>query len=147
MRAIVCEQLGDPTQPLGSGVLRLKEDQPAPAIKPGCIRVSVTAASLNFPDALQVKVRVRQLSKAAEAAAVIMRQGQWCIGDMQGWLGLTCVLCSTQNSFFVLCAAVLSVRFALCLAKLKCCRPAPGQALHETRLRQLLFSVSHHHIW
>jgi hypothetical protein len=84
MRAIVCEQLGDPTQPLDSGVLRLKEDQPAPEIKPGCIRIRVTAASLNFPDALQVKVRVWQLSKAAEAAAaVIMRKEQRCIGNMQ----------------------------------------------------------------
>jgi hypothetical protein len=35
MRAIVCEQLGDPTWPLGSGVLRLSENTPAPDIKPG----------------------------------------------------------------------------------------------------------------
>jgi hypothetical protein len=85
MRAIVCEQLGDPTQPLGSGVLRLKDDQPAPEIKPGCIRVRVTAASLNFPDALQVKVRGRQLSKEAAAAAGTMRKEQWCIGIRQAW--------------------------------------------------------------
>jgi hypothetical protein len=35
MRAVVCEQLGDPTLPLGSGVLRLSENTPAPEIKPG----------------------------------------------------------------------------------------------------------------
>lgn len=72
MRAIVCEQVGDPTLPLGSGVLRLKQDQPAPQIQPGCIRVRVTAASLNFPDALQVKVRVRQLSNA-----MLLHDEQW----------------------------------------------------------------------
>lgn len=55
MRAIVCEQLGDPTLPLGSGVLTLSENTPVPALKPGHVRIRVTAASLNFPDALQVK--------------------------------------------------------------------------------------------
>lgn len=56
MRAVVCEKLGDPTLPLGSGVLRLAQDVPAPEVQPGHIRVRVTAASLNFPDALQVQV-------------------------------------------------------------------------------------------
>lgn len=56
MRAVVCEKLGDPTLPLGAGVLRLAEDVPSPEAKPGCIKVRVTAASLNFPDALQIKV-------------------------------------------------------------------------------------------
>eukprot|EP00878_Enallax_costatus_P026501 GHUV01028443.1.p1 GENE.GHUV01028443.1~~GHUV01028443.1.p1 ORF type:complete len:293 (+),score=92.02 GHUV01028443.1:330-1208(+) len=55
MRAVVCEKLGDPTLPLGSGVLRLAEDVPTPEAQPGCIKVRVTAASLNFPDALQIK--------------------------------------------------------------------------------------------
>jgi sacsin len=59
MRAIVCEKLGDPTLPLGAGVLRLAEDCPSPDIKPGHVRIRVTAASLNFPDALQIKVTIQ----------------------------------------------------------------------------------------
>ncbi len=56
MRVIVCKKLGDPTLDLSSGVLAL-EDRPSPAIKPGHVRIQVAAASLNFPDALQVQVR------------------------------------------------------------------------------------------
>lgn len=56
MRAIVCESLGDPTLPLGSGVLRLVSDAASPALKPGHVRIRVAAAALNFPDALQIQV-------------------------------------------------------------------------------------------
>ncbi len=57
MRAVLCEALGDPTQPLGTGVLRLATDVPAPEKLPAqALRISVTAAGLNFPDALQVQV-------------------------------------------------------------------------------------------
>ena len=56
MRAIVCENLGDARTPLGSGVLRLAE-LPEPKIAPGTVRIQVVSASLNFPDALQIKVR------------------------------------------------------------------------------------------
>lgn len=69
MRAVVCEKLGDPTLPLGSGVLRLAEDVPIPESKPGCIKVRVTAASLNFPDALQVKVGTMAVQHDREASA------------------------------------------------------------------------------
>lgn len=52
----MCTTLGDPTAPLGSGVLAL-EQRPSPELKPRHIRIRVHAASLNFPDALQVQVR------------------------------------------------------------------------------------------
>jgi sacsin len=61
MRAIVCKALGDPaTTPLGGGVLELVADAPPPPspLPKGCVRVQVAAASLNFPDALQIKVWV-----------------------------------------------------------------------------------------
>lgn len=56
MRAVACEALGDPTKPLGSGVLALRSDEPVPALpSEDHIRIRVAAASLNFPDALQVQ--------------------------------------------------------------------------------------------
>ncbi|KAI8473312.1 MAG: hypothetical protein J3K34DRAFT_411610 [Monoraphidium minutum] len=56
MRAVVCEALGDPCKPLGSGVLALRQDEPAPALpSEDHIRIRVVAASLNYPDALQVQ--------------------------------------------------------------------------------------------
>ncbi|KAG2434122.1 hypothetical protein HXX76_007849 [Chlamydomonas incerta] len=54
MRAIVCEGLGDARSPLGTGCLALKEG-PEPNLPDGHVRVQVAAASLNFPDALQIK--------------------------------------------------------------------------------------------
>ncbi|GFR48767.1 hypothetical protein Agub_g10588 [Astrephomene gubernaculifera] len=54
MKAIVCEGLGDACAPLGTGVLRLAE-LPAPKLAPGSARIQVVSASLNFPDALQIK--------------------------------------------------------------------------------------------
>ncbi len=58
MRAVVCTELGDPTQPLGppGGPLSLEKSHPTPPIKDGCIRIQVSASSINFPDALQVMV-------------------------------------------------------------------------------------------
>lgn len=56
MRAVLCENLGDPCTPLGQGVLKIVDDQPVPELPPQCIRIKVTAASLNFPDTLQIKV-------------------------------------------------------------------------------------------
>jgi len=59
MRALVCSRLGDPTSPLGSTNSALAiEQRPSPAIRPGHVRISVAAASLNFPDALQVQARL-----------------------------------------------------------------------------------------
>ncbi|KAG2491901.1 hypothetical protein HYH03_009853 [Edaphochlamys debaryana] len=55
MRAIVCESLGDARQPLGTGVLKLDSNFPEPKLGKGMVRISVAAASLNFPDALQIK--------------------------------------------------------------------------------------------
>eukprot|EP00198_Chlamydomonas_reinhardtii_P006595 XP_001695931.1 predicted protein [Chlamydomonas reinhardtii] len=54
MKAIVCEGLGDARSPLGTGCLALKE-LPEPKLPDGHVRVQVAAASLNFPDALQIK--------------------------------------------------------------------------------------------
>ncbi|PNH07115.1 Quinone oxidoreductase-like protein 2 [Tetrabaena socialis] len=55
MRAIVCEGLGDARTKLGDGVLRLANDHPTPKLSPGTTRILVAAASINFPDALQIK--------------------------------------------------------------------------------------------
>ncbi|KAF6260848.1 alcohol dehydrogenase, partial [Scenedesmus sp. NREL 46B-D3] len=89
MRAIVCQQLGDPTLPLGSGVLELKEDQPAPEIKHGCIRIRVTAASLNFPDALQVKGQYQVKPKlpftpGSEVSGIVCQLGASVAGFKPG---------------------------------------------------------------
>ena len=50
MRAIVCDKLGEATE-----VLRLDENFPAPQLLKGHVRVKVVAASINFPDYLQIK--------------------------------------------------------------------------------------------
>lgn len=50
------EKLGDPTAALGAGVLRLDASHPEPPLPAGHLLVAVAAASVNFPDALQVKV-------------------------------------------------------------------------------------------
>ncbi|KIY97737.1 hypothetical protein MNEG_10225 [Monoraphidium neglectum] len=56
MRAVACEALGDPCKPLGSGVLVLRQDEPSPALPTeDHIRIRVSAASLNYPDALQIQ--------------------------------------------------------------------------------------------
>lgn len=55
MRALVCEQLGNPLDPKTSG-LRVVPDAEAPKLTPKAVRVRVSAASLNFADALQVQV-------------------------------------------------------------------------------------------
>ena len=56
MRALVVTKLGDPTQPLSAeGPLTLSTRQPVPAMVPNGVRIRVTAAALNFADALQVQ--------------------------------------------------------------------------------------------
>lgn len=55
MRAVLCENLGDPSEPFGSGVLKYVVDWPKPAILKGHVRIKVSASSINFPDALQIK--------------------------------------------------------------------------------------------
>jgi NADPH:quinone reductase-like Zn-dependent oxidoreductase len=55
MKAVLCERLGDPTS---ASVLRLANDVPVPTLEPQHMRVRVTAASINFPDSLQIKVRL-----------------------------------------------------------------------------------------
>ncbi|GAX72670.1 hypothetical protein CEUSTIGMA_g126.t1 [Chlamydomonas eustigma] len=55
MRAVVCTHLGDPTLPLGAGPLCIKEHSPVTIVDKGHVRIRVKAASLNFPDALQVQ--------------------------------------------------------------------------------------------
>lgn len=75
MRAIVCTQLGDATAPLGQGPLSLALDHPRPALPPHHVRIRVVAASLNFPDALQIKVRGaggRGAARACGRAVVII---------------------------------------------------------------------------
>ena len=57
MRAILVEQLGDPTLALGAGVMKLVHDHPTRPVGSQEVLISVLASSLNFPDALQVKVR------------------------------------------------------------------------------------------
>ncbi len=61
MRALVCEQLGNPLDPKASG-LRLVPDQEPPKLSPHAVRIKVAAASLNFADALQVQVQDVHLS-------------------------------------------------------------------------------------
>jgi hypothetical protein len=67
MRAILCEALGDARTPLGDGVLRLSSDVPWPALPPGHCRIQVEAASINFPDALQIKVGGRLHSRRSSS--------------------------------------------------------------------------------
>lgn len=55
----MCENLGHPWEPLGSphGALRLQHLPSRPLSKPNMVRIRVTAAALNFADALQLQVR------------------------------------------------------------------------------------------
>lgn len=57
-RALVCEKLGHPGEPLGAPHAALKLKQvPAPALThPNSVRIKVAAAALNFADALQLQV-------------------------------------------------------------------------------------------
>jgi hypothetical protein len=52
MRAVVCDRLGDATE---AGVLRLDDCFPAPQLKKGHVLIRVVAASINYPDYLQIK--------------------------------------------------------------------------------------------
>ena len=53
MRAVVCDRLGEATD---AAVLRL-DQHAAPHLLKGHVRIRVVAASINFPDYLQIKVR------------------------------------------------------------------------------------------
>lgn len=79
MRAVVCEKLGDPTLPLGAGILRLAEDIPSPEVKAGCVKIRVTAASLNFPDALQIKVGHRVLHYLTADVGLLAQKTASCL--------------------------------------------------------------------
>lgn len=78
---MACEALGDPRQPLGSGVLVLREDEPSPRLpSEDHILIRVSAASLNYPDALQVMGSYQDKPKlpfllGKEASGVVIRVG------------------------------------------------------------------------
>ena len=77
MRALVVTKLGDPTQPLSAdGPLTLSTKQPVPSMVPNGVRIRVTAAALNFADALQVQasVRARCMVDAAQGLDGALRQ-------------------------------------------------------------------------
>ena len=66
MRALVVTKLGDPTQPLSAeGPLTLSSKQPTPLIVPNGVRIRVTAAALNFADALQIQASVDRCGASA----------------------------------------------------------------------------------
>lgn len=55
MRALVVQQLGDPTKTGDNAPLRWVQDHPRPELPATHVRVRVVAAGLNFSDALQVQ--------------------------------------------------------------------------------------------
>lgn len=59
-KALVCEKLGQPTEPLGHphGALKLQQLPVPPLTHPNAVRIKVAAASLNFADALQLQVQM-----------------------------------------------------------------------------------------
>lgn len=73
MRALVIKKLGDPTLPLSSaGPLKLSMQTAVPAMTPNGVRIKVTAAALNFADALQVKVH-SQMCKQSTILLILAR--------------------------------------------------------------------------
>lgn len=94
MRAIVCDALGDPTTPLGKGVLRYDPAYPDPQPEKGHILIKVLAASINFPDALQIKVRSRRdLTDALHVMCCCGWRGSQLLGIAMKFLGvLACAL-------------------------------------------------------
>jgi len=54
-RAILCVANGDPSLPLGAGVLELSPNHPSPSPKPGYLKILVSASSVNFADPLTVE--------------------------------------------------------------------------------------------
>lgn len=57
-RALICEKNGDPTLPVGHGVLKVVEGYELPVLKPGHVRVAVTAASVNYAGAWNNNAKV-----------------------------------------------------------------------------------------
>ncbi|PRW33214.1 quinone oxidoreductase 2-like protein isoform A [Chlorella sorokiniana] len=64
-KALVCEKLGQPTEPLGHphGALRLQQLPAPPLTHPNAVRIRVAAASLNFADALQLQGQYQEKPK------------------------------------------------------------------------------------
>eukprot|EP00798_Chlamydomonas_sp_ICE-L_P010462 gene10462-8420_t len=98
MRAIQCEALGDATLPVGGGVLRLDTNLPSPDMHDNCVRIKVSSASVNFPDALMIKGTYQTkptlpFIPGAEVAGVVVEVGpgvkQLKLGDK------VCAVCQT----------------------------------------------------
>ncbi|MEW5301471.1 MAG: hypothetical protein WDW36_004330 [Sanguina aurantia] len=97
MRAVVCEALGDATLPFGQGCLTLHSAAPDPALKPGHVKIQVSAASLNFPDALQIKGTYQDKLKppfipGSEVSGVVMECSAGVSGLKVG--DKVCAVCS-----------------------------------------------------
>lgn len=67
-KALVCEKLGQPTEPLGQphGALKLQQLPVLPLTHPNAVRIKVAAASLNFADALQLQVKIEGDGRQAD---------------------------------------------------------------------------------
>jgi NADPH2:quinone reductase len=94
MRAIVCDQLGEATE-----VLRLDEHFPAPQLLKGHVRIRVVAASINFPDYLQIKGEYQVKPElpfvpGSEVSGVVVELGpgvtKLSVGDKVGAAALQC---------------------------------------------------------
>lgn len=57
-KALVCDKLGHPSEPLGHphGALKLQQLPAPPLTHPNAVRIRVAASALNFADALQLQV-------------------------------------------------------------------------------------------
>ncbi len=96
MRAVVCEQLGNPEQ------LVLREDWPPAALGDNDVRIDVHAAGLNFPDVLMVQGKYQYqpplpFVPGGEAAGVIAEVGaavtQFKPGDRVISMGMAGAFC------------------------------------------------------
>lgn len=58
MKALICKQLGHPLATDDKKPLKLVQNhpQPSPSLPANGVRIRVTAAALNFADALQIQV-------------------------------------------------------------------------------------------
>lgn len=54
-RALVCSHLGNPTDTSSHAPLKVLQQAAAPNLQPNSVRIKITAAGLNFADALQVQ--------------------------------------------------------------------------------------------
>ncbi len=112
MRAVVCSALGD----IDGLVVR---DVPAPAIRPGCVRIAVQAAGLNFADTLIVagKYQVKPplpFSPGFEVAGEVLECGDDVRGCRPGdkvtalldWGGFAEQAIASEDNVFVLPAGI-----------------------------------------